>query len=498
MTPLFVIAVFAIFAANAWLHMRNLGLPFDLDSYDEGVYWQSLRAMSAGHLLYRDIFYSQPPFFLFSFFPTYLLAGQTLWAARLGALVISLCGLLGAFLLGRALTGRVGALAALLLLAVNSQYFEFSMKIQADGAVASLMLLAVALAYLWWEQPAGLAGICLASLSGGVLALALLTKLFALAALVPVGLLALAHLWRVLRQKPAQLFARSGSLLAGVATFVVAGMAVLLPFAGAAGELLRDVVTFHLAADPAGSHGLADILAGNLANNRPAITSILNTFMPLAALCGTVVALLRRDWRVLSLLAWLVATVVLLARQNPLFPHHFVILAPPLVALTVVGIGRIELARARRSAVLFSTVMMVVVILAVSSWNLWETRAYLRSLNGQNQSPETQQNLRVANDLRQALAAGEYVITDAQFIAGLADRSTPPELVDTSAVRIDAGYLNSAQLIRAASQPQVRAVLFYSGRFNKPQLAAFHTWVAQHYRLLHDYGGGRTLWSKIE
>lgn len=32
--------------------------------YDEGVYWQSLLAMSDGHALYRDIFYSQPPLFL--------------------------------------------------------------------------------------------------------------------------------------------------------------------------------------------------------------------------------------------------------------------------------------------------------------------------------------------------------------------------------------------------------------------------------------------------
>ena len=50
--------------------------------YDEGVYWQTLRSMSAGHALYRDIFYSQPPFFVLSIFPAYASFGSSLWSAR--------------------------------------------------------------------------------------------------------------------------------------------------------------------------------------------------------------------------------------------------------------------------------------------------------------------------------------------------------------------------------------------------------------------------------
>src|SRR5579864_5243816 len=83
-TILLSVVALALFTLGLWLRLKDLGLPFDRDGYDEGVYWQSLRAMAAGHSLYQQIFYSQPPFFLLSIYPIYSLFGQTLWSARLG------------------------------------------------------------------------------------------------------------------------------------------------------------------------------------------------------------------------------------------------------------------------------------------------------------------------------------------------------------------------------------------------------------------------------
>jgi len=107
--------ILALVAAAVVMRFYQLGLPFDRDGYDEGVYWQTLRAMSAGNALYQGIFYSQPPFFMLSTFPGYVLFGRSLWSARLDIALVSLFGLLGAFLLGKALAGRLGAVAALLL-----------------------------------------------------------------------------------------------------------------------------------------------------------------------------------------------------------------------------------------------------------------------------------------------------------------------------------------------------------------------------------------------
>src|SRR5438270_899566 len=116
---LFWVAALALVLVAFNLRLYNLGVPFDRDGYDEGVYWQTLRAMSAGHPLYYQTFYSQPPFFMLSIYPFFALLGGTLWSARFGVVIVSLLALPGAFLLGKALNGRIGAIAALLLIAVD-------------------------------------------------------------------------------------------------------------------------------------------------------------------------------------------------------------------------------------------------------------------------------------------------------------------------------------------------------------------------------------------
>src|SRR5436305_659916 len=76
------------------MRLYHLDFPFDRDGYDEGVYWQTLRSISTGNTLYQQIFYSQPPFFMLSTIPGYILFGSSIWSARLGIALVSLLGLL--------------------------------------------------------------------------------------------------------------------------------------------------------------------------------------------------------------------------------------------------------------------------------------------------------------------------------------------------------------------------------------------------------------------
>src|SRR5437763_11664449 len=171
------------------MRLYHLGAPFDRDGYDEGVYWQSLRAMAAGHTLYQQIFYSQPPFFLLSTYPIFALFGSTLWSARFGIALVSLLGLPGAFLMGKALSGRSGAIVAMLLLVLDPLYLSMSQKIEAEVSSTAFSFLAVGAAYLWWENPDGPGGLYLAALSGITLSLGILCKLLGVTSIVPVGLL---------------------------------------------------------------------------------------------------------------------------------------------------------------------------------------------------------------------------------------------------------------------------------------------------------------------
>lgn len=492
------------------MRLYKLDVPFDRDGYDEGVYWQSLRAMSAGHALYGDIFYSQPPFFLLSTFPGYALFGGSLWSARLGIALVSLFGLLGAFLLGKALGGRLGAVTALLLLIVNPVYLAESQTIQAEVSSTAFSLLAVGLAYMWWEQPEGIAGLCWAALTGITVSLAILSKLLSVTCLIPIALLMLARIWQSWRKRKGIRSMPTIPILVGIAACVVTALLLLLPFVNSYSNLISTVISFHAKA--------AVTSAPSQRENLSLIKNALISWLSLPALFGIVAAFLRRDWRVLPLIAWLLATIYLLWHQVPLFPHHLIALIPPLIGLAAMGIGNSltwnslagyikNFLRAKSTTTEDSTRaglrpnarnilpwIAVGLILLTVVLSAWQDKQYYHNAAYVATDQQTQQELHIAADLQHAIAPNQEVITDAQFIAGLADRNTPPFLVDTSTVRITSGYLTLAQLENAASQPQVRAVLFYTGRLAAPETASFHAWVAQRFRLLHNYGAGRELW----
>ncbi len=485
-------AVLALLAAAIGMRLYQLGLPFDRDGYDEGVYWQTLRSMNAGFALYHNIFYSQPPFFLLSTFPGYILFGGSLWSARLAIALVSLFGLLGAFLLGKALSGRLGAIAALLLLVVNPLYLAQSQTIEAEVSSAAFSLLAVGLAYLWWQHPEGIRGLCYAALTGVTFALSILCKLLSLSILVPVALLMLARLWQIWHKQPGTRLVGLLPIIAGIGACLVTMAVLLLPFTGSYQAMVHSVITFH--------NDAARVMSGTQKGNTSMLQHALTSLLTLAALYGIVAAFLRRDWRVIPLIAWLLATLFLLWHQVPLFQHHLVALTPPLIALAVMGIGDPSTYKRSNSsgfisrATIYITWIAIALILVTSLINLRRDLLYYNAAEASSASSLTQLEVRAAADLRQAIAPNQLVVTDAQFIAGLADRNTPPALVDTSVVRIHSGYLTLSQLENATAQSQVHAVLFFTGRFHLPDVAAFHAWVAQNFHLLHDYGGGRELW----
>jgi 4-amino-4-deoxy-L-arabinose transferase-like glycosyltransferase len=471
------------------MRLHDLGLPFDRDGYDEGVYWQSLRAMAAGHALYQQIFYSQPPFFLLSIFPTYMLAGQTLWAARLGIALLSLLGLPAAFLLGRALGSHIGAVVALALLVADPFYLAQSQIIQAEISCTALSLLAVGLAYVWWEHPQGIAGLCYATCAGVALSLSILSKLFGVATLVPLGMLFLAHLWRILQQPRETRVHSARSLIAGLAAFVVVSAAFVLPFIGSQHQMVQSVITFHTDA----ARQFKDTISQNLSSMLHLLTSIT----AFAGLFGTIVALVRRDWRVLPLIAWLLATLYLLLEQAPLFHHHLVVLIAPLLCLAIMGIGPITHSKKVSTILGNGATAITVCVLLLAAMQNWQSEQ--RYFSDQRQQAIGYMHLdgQVVQDLQANTTPGQLIVADAQFLVGLADRSTPAALVDTSTVRITTDYVTIPQLISEASQPNVQSVLFYTGRLNRQSISDFHTWVTHHFLLIKHYPSGAELWIKV-
>jgi len=416
-------------------------------------------------------------------------------------------------------------LLALLLLVVSPLYLTESQTLQADAPSTALMLLALGLAYLWWDHPVGLAGYALAVLTASMLALSILSKLFGLADLVPIGLLVLAHLWRTRQQPARKRLASSGSLLAGACALLLTGLLFIVPFSGSFSPLWDQVITFHTAAKAQSATTTWD--------NLQALLQVLATPLGAFAFYGALISLVRRDWHVLPLIAWFFAIFCLLWQQLPLFPHHLVTLVPPLVLLAMMSLLRYPRTDRRKGENLTSSPDVGDFNRTIANKSgryrtgarvggLPRPRPYIPYGNGiavmalcltivyvvpiirgtyqraqqQAHGMDTQMGHQVARDLDAVTRPDQLVITDAPFLAAEANRSTPPQLVDTSLVRIQSGYLSNAQLIQISRQERVHAVLFYTGRLY--QMGEFYLWVSQHFRKVQSYGNEQELWAKME
>lgn len=459
--------------------------------YDEGVYWQSLRAMANGHPLFSEVFSSQPPLFLLSIYPFYMLFGQSLEAARLALLCFSLVGIAGAYVAGRALGHRlIGAVAALLL-ALDPLYEHGAHTLQAELPSVALQLCAVACA-VQAMRASGRRRDWLAVGAGALLGAALMVKLFAVAALLPVVLyltLPLAQRWLApdgkLRQ-PAwpeiqdglrQIAPGLGLMFAGMFGVIVL---VLLPFVGQLGAVYDQVVRFHLAAARADTHSL-----------RYNVQFIAQTLVaaPLiyAGALATVVMVWRRMWVSLPLLLWTLASFVVLVRQQPLFAHHVVLLSPSLALIAGCGACAVSSVLAMSDKRLAQVAVALALVLVAGAGLILNWKQ-----NAAANAPIPVRTLKMALALQGVSAPQEIVLTDDQYLAALANRDVPPTFVDTSAVRITSGYLTTTQLEDYITHNRVHVILFASGRFDL--LHGFRAWVAARYSRVATFEHGGALY----
>jgi hypothetical protein len=496
----------ALAVALVALALRLWPLGAASTEYDEGVYWQSLRAMSLGHPLFSSIFSSQPPLFLLSIYPFYLIIGSSLTAARAAVVLYSLVSLLAIYVAGRAIGGRWVGLAALALLALDPLYLRDSHTLEAEVPALALAVVSVAFAALAIHQ-AGTRRRWLAGAAGLTLALGFGVKLFDVAALAPVALYLLAPLgaalaaaadaagrlrWpgadaigRVLRSALPDLLACAVGAIAGLAL-------VFLPFVGQWPALYDQVVHFHLVASRSLSIGTRAniLLLANVTSEWP---------LALLATAGAIAALAARRWCILPPALWACASLVVLVRQQPLFYHHVALLIPPLALTAAVGLpalvdllpavlgaSRGVLAGARARVALAVVLASVVLV-----WSVGVTAVQGAAASTGSPCPDTA----VAHALATATQPGDLVVADDQYIVALAGRDVPPQLVDTSLVRIQSGYLTTAQVETAVQQPAVRAVLFCSGRFDL--LPGFRDWVAANYMLVGSFGRRGALYLKL-
>src|ERR1700693_3744174 len=133
----------AVAVGVGFLATETIVLNARIRDYDEGVYWQSLRALTRGEPLFRTVFASQPPIFYEALLPFYLV-GHSLSSLRIAVLLLGLVGLAATYTVGRLLAGHVAALVAVVLAATSPLYLHQSVIVQADAPAVAIGIVAVA------------------------------------------------------------------------------------------------------------------------------------------------------------------------------------------------------------------------------------------------------------------------------------------------------------------------------------------------------------------
>lgn len=438
----------------AYLATRHL-------SFDDGVYGASAVAMRHGGLPFRDVFSSQGPLFLPLVWLFDLLGLRTFDAPRLLAVASGVALVLASWSAARALRLSSGAtLLAAGLVATSGSLLWVTGPLTSDGPGLALAAWAVTAA-LWYRRSPSLRR---ALLAGVLLGAALSVKSLLLAAGLPVA-------WVLLQNRR--------HLAAAVAAAGALSLAVAVPWG--LGNVWDQAFEYHLEA--AGSRT-------PFPNLRKAFSTVGDRDLPL--LLAAALALVGnwsnrgrsdRTARTSStgaglIVTWLVATIVVLALEHPLWRNHVAHLIPAAALLVGVAFDRFRAPMFRRAVVAVALVALPYHVAHLSEL-LWPAQP----------GPA----LAAARADLRALPLGAQVISDDPGVVWRAGRRTPDDLVDTSILRIESRRLTAPSLRSAAVISPVCAVLVWSHRFGG--MATLPALLEDRgYRATARYGGPKVLY----
>jgi hypothetical protein len=438
------------------------------DLFDEGIRAAQLQLMANGFRPFREIYAAQGLLLLDLLYPLYVLFGGTLGAARLGVGVLSVLGLIGAWWSVRQLAGAAGGLIAALLLVTSPVYSEASRQALAEvpSLVPSIWAIGCGVRWVRGGRPAWLYAAALLATLG------VLIKPMAVAALVPLAVLALCRPGVQVRH----LLVAAGACLA----LTVVVILVMGPVG-----VFEQIVQYRLGARQGGSWD----------PRRNYKLVVVEPFLEQPALFllfgVSALLLLKGGWRGgLAFVLWPLATAAVLVAHFPLHPKHLVYLYPPLALVGGAGLGRAvwlawsegPLGRPARMMTVALAALLVALPPAALPVAFGE-----RARTVEDEDADLNVFDRDAAASLQALAGPrEFVLTDHPYVAALAGRLVPPNLVDPSRGRTRAGVLTDRDAITAAQEYDARLVLIWADRLRR--LSGVPPWLDKEYRLVQAFG----------
>jgi 4-amino-4-deoxy-L-arabinose transferase-like glycosyltransferase len=457
-------------------------ISFDLDKpysqdWDEGLYLCSARMAQSGYPYFTYIFNSQAPLFLEILTHAFRLLGDSVVVGRSTIVFFSLVCLIGVAWIAWRVACPLAAPLAMVVQGLSSAYFRQSTIVEAEIVALSFALLAIGMLL----SAEGKRGPYMLVGAGFIFCAGALCKLYVVPMILPIILLlmsdsapedmrfARARKWRLLRQASKRLF-----LFGGGCAICCAFALIRWDFASMYDQVVAiRFVAHHVYSDDGPVN--IKVIMGLL---------VQDAVLPLLAGTGLVFLYWKRTHRALWLIAWILAAGVFLNEHKPLFHRHILLLQPPMAVSAGASILWIPSLSARygRSVTWCVLGILLLVVLGV----MLKQDAEVLS----KKTPISQTEEEVGRLIRDNSRPSDYVVTDQQMDVFLAGRRIPPQLCDTSAVRIKTGYLTDQTAIQASRT--ARLVIFATGRLD--QLPHYVRWVEANYRLIADLKQGTRIY----
>jgi 4-amino-4-deoxy-L-arabinose transferase-like glycosyltransferase len=416
-----VLGQFALFS-------RLLHTAYD---YDEGVYLLSLDALRSGQELGTEVFAAQPPSFYWLLRGIAAVLGDQPDRVRMGVIVLSGIGTIGAWALARSIAGPLAGVLAAALIVISPPIPLFAARVLAD-----LPSLWFSLAALGLAATARRRALVVAAAASGVMStVAVTTKVSAM----PVVILVAIVLLRTDAPRRALAYAAGGA--------IVAAAALLAAHFGALADLWSEVVTYHDLArsTPAVINRWASI--GDLFNPR---TPILWVVVAAVFAFGARLARRRTSIAEIALWVWALCSFLFLTWHAPLHYNHLVALPVPLALAAAISLAA-QLRELPQPARIAGIAALGVVVAAGfgQQWRRLDIAV----------EPQQPFELAAAAKLRTVTRREDFVATDVPMAVVLAHRVAPGPLVDTAYLRFQTGSLTSRSVLAVIDEWCVEAVV---------------------------------------
>ncbi len=482
-----------------WVALLTLALLWRLQNIDafglnndEGAYLMWARLVAAGYPLYSQTYTGAPPLFIemlalvFKLFGFGIVLGRLVVLAHFVALAIMLS------YLSYRIAAWPGAYLALFLLVVTPPFFSFSRQVMLELPAMTFAVAAVLCAYIFWEI--GVSQVGDLRLKGRNDALIVIHFVFLLlwrnfALLLSGVLLAASLLIKILHPlaaAPILIFIYFGSrtLKSSVWRTVFWGLAAAATMAFVflffdLNALLDQVFRFRMET----RSSLPMLLPGNWQRFTTYISQIWG--LGLLALAGIAVSVRRAFFaaqpgdrsriRGLAWTLWLAANFILLMWYDPVFPHHFTIILPALILLSVEFIASFTIHNSQFTIQNY----LAWGVLAVALFNV---PAMVKANQSVAAITTGGREAEASKILAQVTRPTDFVMSDSQLLALSADRLTPPPLVDFSLVYIQSRRQTPQRLIAMSEEYAVAAVAPWALRM--VWLPDYIAWAEAHF-LVH-------------